>query len=105
MNKKNRTSYRQPEPPRRFPGVWLGIGLALLLIVAGAVLLWPRSSVDPNFVPEVSGAPKLAVDQTLVDAGDVQFETPVQAAFRLRNVGGKPLQILGQPQVELVEGC
>ena len=114
MNKRTRTSYRQPQAqPRQNRWWWLVVGLALLLVAAGGLLLWRplRQAQDrpfqaePGFVPEVSGAPRLAVDQTTLDAGDVKFETPVQAAFRLRNVGDKPLQILNEPQVELIEGC
>src|SRR5688500_4662311 len=106
MNKKNRSSYRQPQaqPPQK-RWWWLLVGLALLLVAAGGLLLWQPLSAEPDFVPEVSGAPRLAVDETTLDAGDVKFETPVQAAFRLRNVGDKPLQILDEPQVELIEGC
>jgi hypothetical protein len=40
-----------------------------------------------------------------VDEGYVRFNVPVRTTFRLSNVGDQPLQILGQPQVELVEGC
>lgn len=107
MSQKKRTSYNpSPAEPRRGPAPWLwvGLGLALLLVVAGVLLLW-RPGGDPDFTPVVSGAPKLKVDQTAVDAGYVKFETLVQAAFRLQNVGDKPLQILGEPQVELIEGC
>ena len=106
MNKKNRTSYSQSQtqPPQR-SWWWVLVALALLLVAAGAWLLWRPFSTEPDFVPEVSGAPRLAVDQTTLDAGDVKFETPVQAAFRLRNVGDKSLHILNEPQVELIEGC
>jgi hypothetical protein len=129
MNKKNRPSYRQPQArPRQFRWAWLLVGLALVLVATGGLLLWrpirqalrqaqegPQGrpfQAEPDFVPqggyarpEVTGAPQLTVDQTTVDAGMVKFETPVQAAFRLRNTGDKPLQILGEPQVELIEGC
>ena len=33
------------------------------------------------------------------------FGTPVHETFRLSNAGNQPLQILGEPRVELVEGC
>ena len=33
------------------------------------------------------------------------MDTPVTAAFKVKNVGSAPLQILGQPQVRVVEGC
>lgn len=113
MNKKNRTSYRQPHAhPRQFRWGWLLIGLALVLVATGGLLLWGSFRAEPDFVPqggyalpEVTGAPHLTVDQATIDAGMVKFETPVQAAFRLRNTGDEPLQILGEPHVELIEGC
>ena len=106
MNKKNRTSYGQSQMlPRQFRWGWLLVGLALVLVASGGLLLWRSFQAEPDFVPEVSGAPRLAVDQTTLDTGDVKFETPIQSAFRLRNVGDKPLQLLGEPQVELIEGC
>jgi hypothetical protein len=40
-----------------------------------------------------------------VDEGYRKFNTSVRTTFRLSNVGDQPLQILGQPQVQLVEGC
>ena len=51
------------------------------------------------------GAPKLAVDQTVVDEGYMQYNVPVRTTYRLINVGDQPLKIVGQPMVELVEGC
>ena len=108
MSKNSRRKRNQP-PPRRFPWLWLGIGAALLLIVGGLSIMWTSaptsSSTPPNFEPEVVGAPRLSVDQTIIDEGDVKLGTTVQTAFRLKNVGDQPLRIMGEPAVELVEGC
>ena len=56
-------------------------------------------------IPVVTGAPRVVVDQELVDYGEVKFDTSIETVFRVRNVGDQPLKILGEPQVELVEGC
>jgi hypothetical protein len=41
----------------------------------------------------------------MVDEGYLKLGTSIQTTFRLSNVGTQPLQILGEPQVQLVEGC
>lgn len=76
-----------------------------MLLVAGSLLIWTSSPARPAATPAVTGAPRLAIDRTLVDEGYVKLDTPVRTVFRLRNVGDQPLHILGEPQVELVEGC
>jgi hypothetical protein len=45
------------------------------------------------------------VDQTTIDEGDVKLGQTIRSAFRLQNAGDQPLQILGEPQVEVIEGC
>lgn len=77
----------------------------VVLLVAGVLALRTPSSSAPAVAPEVTGSPRLAVDQTVVDEGLVKLDTIVRTSYRLRNVGDQPLHILGEPQVELVEGC
>jgi hypothetical protein len=93
---------------------WIIGGLAggAVLIIAALVLgvfqgddSASPQPFDPNFEPEVTGAPSVAVDQEVIDYGDVKLGTTVTTVFNVRNVGDEPLQILGEPRVELVEGC
>jgi hypothetical protein len=102
MSKKSRRK-EVPSAPRR-PWLWLAMGAAVLLI-AGGLVVWSSSNTRPAVTPQATGAPRLAVGRTTVDAGYVKFDKLVHTTFRLRNVGDQPLQILGEPQVELVEGC
>jgi hypothetical protein len=61
---------------------------------------------DPNFVPEITGAPRLEVlPQDVIDYGDIKLNTTINTEYTVRNVGDEPLTILGEPRVELVEGC
>lgn len=103
MNKKSRRKSIQPAT-RQFPWLWLAVACALLLVVGG-LAVWALPRPDSTVAPEAGGAPRLAVDQTTVDEGYVQFNQTVRTTFRLSNVGDEPLEILGEPQVELVEGC
>ncbi|RME74295.1 MAG: hypothetical protein D6784_10250, partial [Chloroflexi bacterium] len=88
-----------------FPWLWVVMGSALVLILGGAVFLWQANDTDASFTPVVEGAPRLAVDRTEVDEGDVPLNKMIRSSFTLTNVGDQPLQIMGEPEVELVEGC
>ena len=50
------------------------------------------------------GGPRLAVDQTLVDHGEVPYGYEVTAEYRLQNVGNQVLRI-GNPEVKILDGC
>jgi hypothetical protein len=100
-----KTSQRKPTQVHRAPWLWAVLGGALLFIISGVWLAWPSNKVNPNFAPQVTGAPRLVVEQTTIDEGEVKVNTPIRTTFRLQNVGNQPLQILGEPAVELVEGC
>jgi hypothetical protein len=50
-------------------------------------------------------AAALSVDRTQIDFGKQPFGKPVKATFVLTNIGDKPLQILGEPAIRVVQGC
>jgi hypothetical protein len=104
FKKKYKTS--RPVPPPAGPR-WglLAVIAATLLFIGGGLLLWWSNSGETSVPIQVTGAPRVAVAQASVDHGDLKFDTPVSTIFQVSNVGDKPLQILGEPQVELVEGC
>lgn len=95
---------------------WLlaGAAGAVLLIIAALALASRQNgsgaagqkAFDPNFEPEVRGAPRVEVlPQEVIDYGDVKLGTTITTTYQVRNVGDRPLVILGEPQVELVQGC
>ncbi len=95
--------------------IWLvgGVIGGVFFIVAALVLLTRGSNNKPgqkafgsDFEPEVMGAPQIEVlPQDAIDYGDVKLGTTVNTEFKVRNVGDKPLVVIGEPQVEVIEGC
>lgn len=100
----SKSSRPQAPAPKRpawlIPVVIVGV-LALIAAVVALVSGNPRAP----FTPEVTGAPRAVLDTTRIDHGTLAYSTPVETVFRLRNVGDQSLLILGQPEVELIEGC
>lgn len=95
---------------------WFATGaLGLVVLVVAALVLRSggdgssengQSEFDPNFEPAVSGAPRVEVVQDdVLDYGNVKLGTTVTTEYTVRNVGDEQLVVLGEPRVELVEGC
>jgi hypothetical protein len=92
--------------------LWAAIAAGVVLVVA-AIALFARgnnsggaTTFDPNFQPAVTGAPAVAVlPNDVIDYGDVKLGSTINTVFEVRNVGDQPLVVLGDPQVELVQGC
>lgn len=106
--KRTKTQARQhstaapaPRPRWLLPAVVVSLAAVIL---AAAVWLIQRGQQTP-YTPEVAGAPAARLDQMLIDYGDVRFEQPVETEVKVRNVGDAPLQVLGEPRVELLQGC
>jgi len=103
---KDRTAKAAPSPRRRLLPL-LAVGAAVLLIVLGLVFLRkPGEPASNSDIPTLAtNMPRLAVDQKQMDFGKVPLDIPIKATFKLSNVGDQPLQILGQPVVEVKQGC
>jgi len=104
MSRKIYRKKKQATSPR-FPWLWVVVGSALLLVATGLAFVWNTDQTDPNFVPEITGSPRLSVEPEVIDEGEVKLNETIRTAFRLKNVGDQPLVIKGEPVVELVEGC
>ena len=103
MSKKSRS---RKDKPSSLQSLWPWLaGIGVLALIVGGVVVWTTSSPETAVTPQVVGAPKLVVDQTVVDEGYLQYNVPVRTTYRLSNVGDQPLKIVGQPMVELAEGC
>jgi hypothetical protein len=106
---KSRSNQRQPNhktpaaprPKWLFPAALVGVGV----VVAGIVFALIQFSQREPYIPEVTGRPSAAIDQTVFDYGDVVNNSWVETTFHVKNVGDQSLIILGEPLVEVVEGC
>ncbi len=107
VNKTKRGKQRRTAPSTRRRSFILYVGLgALLLIAAGLTLAWWSGSQREAEAPiPPLGGPRLTVDKEEVDFGHVQVNKTVRASFRLTNAGDQPLRILGEPQIEVRQGC
>ncbi len=107
-NKSKKPTKKRKATPSRFPAKRLPLLLAFLggaILIIAAVALMREDETDPNFVPEVSGAPHLVVDKEYVDLGDIPINQVVRVEFELTNVGDRALRFTQAPYTELVEGC
>jgi len=94
--------------------VWLlGGALGSILLIVAALAFTSRGEnqpgqtvFDPDFEPQVTGGPRVEVVQDeVLDYGKVKLNTVVNTVYTVRNVGDEPLVILGEPRIEVVEGC
>lgn len=82
----------------------IGMGSALLL--GGLLFAFLSGGNTPrDYVPSFSGGPHIEIEPDFLDYGYVKLNTVIISEITIRNVGDEPLHILGQPQVEVREGC
>ncbi len=98
--KKNQRKLTAPVPAPRPWWLWAVAAAAVILVVGGLAMLLVFDTNAPE-----DGTPRVVVDQPVIDEGYQKLNETVRTSFTLRNEGDATLQILGEPQVELVEGC
>ncbi len=99
MSRKKQKPIKAVQPAAQRPWwLWAVAVVAVFLVVGGLTVMLTGTS------PE-SGTPKVVVDQTIIDEGYQKLNKTIRTSFKIRNEGTASLQILGEPQVELVEGC
>lgn len=83
--------------------LWLALaGLALVLIAGWAI--W-NSNAQTKADVEVTGEPRLKVENDTIDHGDVKLGIPIQDEVRVTNIGDQPLRFAQVPYLEVKEGC
>lgn len=98
-----KTKLRPKQVKKSFP-LWLIMsGLAL---VAVAVIVLLSSGGNKKADIEVTGAPKLKVEQDVYDYGEVKLGgVPIRTVVKVTNVGDQPLRFKEAPYIEVLEGC
>jgi len=99
---------RKNEPSATSPWPFIVMGVGAVLIIVVGFLAWrggTSGTKSASATPQVTGSPKLSVDRDSIDFGKVPLDQTVRAEFKLKNIGDRPLRILGEPRVELVKGC
>ncbi len=100
---RTKTQFKPKKVKKSFP-IWLIVaGIGLVLVAIWALV----SSGGPDKAKiEVTGAPKLKVEQEVYDYGDVKLGgVPIRTVVKVTNVGDQPLRFKEAPYIEVLEGC
>jgi hypothetical protein len=89
-----------PRKRSRRRGRWL----ATIAVVAAAAGI-TTYGLRPRAPLVTGGTPRLVVDSTTIDFGNVHFYQFVEAVFTLTNAGGGALAIDGWTKVAVAKGC
>lgn len=93
---------RKPQKANRLP-LWLAlVGVVLVLLAFFAISNGERQR-KANI--QVTGSPRLSVDQESIDHGNVRLGTTQQTDVRVTNTGDQPLRFTEAPYIEVREGC
>lgn len=106
MKKQNKPSPAKSSAAAARRPKWLfpAAVVALVVVVVGIVAVVTANQPEP-YVPEVVDRPAVRVSQDRFDYGTVHYSQVVNTSFQVKNVGDETLYVLGEPQVEVVEGC
>ena len=99
MSKKKRRKHRGQKKTISTPVFILMIGGALIL-AAGIIFGLQRIGGDSD-----GGTPALAVDQEVIEYGDVRFIEELTFAIKVTNTGDGTLRFKEQPYIEVRDGC
>lgn len=86
----------------------LPIWLPLIIVVGVALIvvaLISNSRASTTSAPQMSGTPRLVVDQEKMDLGTIALGKTIEVKFNVTNAGDQPLTFTGSPYIEVVKGC
>ena len=79
--------------------------ILLSFIVVAGILFIGAAFFFSNQSGDEGGTPSIAVDQQLIDYGDVKFNTNKSFSIKVTNTGDGVLRFTEKPYVEILEGC
>lgn len=92
---KNKILRKQKQAKQRL--IWL-VSIGVLLIATALFVAFGGSS-------DKSGTPSVAVDQEVIEYGDVKFNTNLTFEIKVTNTGDGTLRFKEDPYIEVREGC
>jgi hypothetical protein len=105
MAHKSKKQFQQVNIPRKNGTPFIIIGATTIAVFLLSLFFWTRSTVPADFVPQVEGAPSVAiVSEPVIEHGDLVVNRFVTSTFEIQNVGDETLVLLS-PWVEVHEGC
>lgn len=106
MKKQNRTTPAKTTAAAAGRPKWLlPAALVVIAVVVVGGIAVVVASQQPPYVPEVTDRPAARVSQDRFDYGTVRYSQVVNTSFQVKNVGDETLYVLGEPRIEVVEGC
>ena len=91
-------SKRRKQKQKKLPVPLIGLVIGGILLIAAAIFLFSGGN-------DGGGTPALAVDQQVIDYGEVKFNTNKTFAIKVTNTGDGTLRFKEQPYIEVLEGC
>lgn len=79
--------------------------LITLAGIIGLVLIFAAVFLGQKYQDTGSGTPVLAVDQQLIDYGDVKFNVQKTFTIKVTNNGDGTLRFKETPYIQVLEGC
>ena len=99
MSKKSKKRRKQQQKKSLNPLIWL-VGGGALLIAAALFLAFGGDNNGSG-----GGTPALAVDQQVIDYGEVKLNTNLTFEIRVTNTGDGTLRFKEKPYIQVLEGC
>ncbi len=105
--RKSRVNLARGGMVKRIAPVAIALGLlAIVLLVVARPQADGQGGELAVSRPQAGGqGGELAFSPESVDLGKVPLDVPAPFRFEMRNVGGKPVKIVGTPKITAIEGC
>ena len=101
---RHKSKFPQRKRPKSNLPIWLIIGGFGLILILSAVFLSGLGREKAGI--EITGAPKIKVDQEFYDYGVVKLGgVPIRTVVQVTNVGDQTLRFSEAPYIEVLEGC
>lgn len=100
MSKKFKNSKRRSQQKTVSTSLFILMFGGALLLAAG--ILFGLQRVGGG---DEDGTPTLAVDQQIIDYGDVKLNTNLTFEIKVTNTGDGTLRFKEEPYIQVLEGC